>query len=459
MAGIGFVLRRLAQQDVLSANLRGYAHAALVTSGPWLFTVWTLGAVELFGHALVSRDVLTRFSIVIIYNFAFSLVVSGPVVLVVTRSLADRIYMKDVREAPGMFLGALALLYALMAAIGIPFYGFVVAMSPVERLVALISFFVTGGIWLAATFMSALKSYSTITAAFAAGLVVGFAMVIQLAPAFGVSGMIAGFTAGMAVIFFTLVARIFAEYPHEVAHPFGFLRDFRRYWELALVGFFYNAAIWIDKWIMWFADGHVVVAGAMPAHPVYDGAMFLAYLSIVPAMTLFLVAVETRFFETYLIFYRDIENDATLEKIRSNHRAMLSVLIEGFRNIAVLQTVVCYLAVLVAPRLVGMAGGGNEMVPVFRFGVLGALFHALLLLVMVIISYLDLRRVLLAVTVVFFTLNTGLTGVTVLMGPEYYGYGYFLSALLTLGFSYLMVSRRVARLPYMTFIANNAGLR
>lgn len=459
MAGIGFVLRRLARDEALSTNLRGYAHAALVSAGPWLFTVLALVGVELFARGLVPREQLQRFSVVTLYNFAFSLVLSGPIVLVVTRALADRIYARDVSEAPGMLLAALAMLGALQAAVGVPFYGFVVDMPAPERLVALVGFMLTGSIWLVAAFMSALKSYGTITGAFGGGMVAAFALAALAAPRFGGLGLLAGFNAGLALILFVLLARVLAEYPHGIVRPLGFLRDFRRYWELVLVGLLYNAAIWVDKWIMWFAPGRVVEAGAMPSHPAFDGAMFLSYLTIVPSMMLFLVSVETRFFERYLRYYRDIQGHATIQEIRRDHRAILRILAHDFRNIAVLQTAICYLAMLVAPGLIAAAGGGMEMVPIFRFGVLGALFHALLMFVMVVIAYFDLRRVLLAVAVVFFVLNAALTLATLWLGPEYYGYGYFLGALLTLVFAYLAVAQRLARLPYLTFVANNPGLR
>src|SRR5690349_9412917 len=106
MAGVGFVLRRLARQDTLIAGLRAHMHAAAVSSGPWRFTSRSLGIIDLFGRALIERQELRRFLVVVMYNFAFSLVVSGPIVLVVTRRLADNIYRQDVSDAPGMFIGA-----------------------------------------------------------------------------------------------------------------------------------------------------------------------------------------------------------------------------------------------------------------------------------------------------------------------------------------------------------------
>ena len=103
MAGIGFELRRLARADRFSANLRGMAYATIISSGPWLFTCIALAAVQLLGQHHADAEQLRRFSILIIYNFSFSLVISGPIVLVVTRCLADAIYAKDVREVSGLF--------------------------------------------------------------------------------------------------------------------------------------------------------------------------------------------------------------------------------------------------------------------------------------------------------------------------------------------------------------------
>jgi uncharacterized membrane protein len=356
-------------------------------------------------------------------------------------------------------VGGLALLWAVQALFGVPFIVFITDLPLAERVISLAGFFVVGGIWLTSVFLSALKSFETITWAFGLGMLAAFAFAALLTEPFGITGTLAGFTMGLGAILYILLARIVAEYPYDVSDVFGFLSCFRRYWELACAGFFYNAAIWVDKWIMWLSPGGKAVASGYISHPAYDGAMFLAYLTIVPAMTLFLVSVETRFFEEYLRFYRDVQGHATLQEIRRNHKALLHALIEGFRNITVIQAIVCYLALLVAPGLIGFAKGGLELVPIFRFGVLGALFHALLLFVIVIISYFDLRRVLLSVTVLFFTSNALLTWIMIPLGPAYVGYGYFLASLLTLAYAYMCAAKCIKRLPYMTFVGNNPGLR
>jgi uncharacterized membrane protein len=459
MAGVGFVLRKLAREDTLLSGLRAYSHAAVISCGPWLFVVLSLGGVQFLGRAMLPAQDLQRFTAVVTYNFCFSLVASGPIALVVTRCLADRIYAKKTESAPGLFLSALALLFCVQAAFGVPFYGFIVDMPPAERVLALIGLQVAGAIWVASPFMSALQNFGSISAFFAAGTALAFTCAVVLAPFFGATGMLGGFTAGLALIFFGLAARIFAEYPYPVDFRFPFFAEFRRYWQFAVIGLFYNAAIWVDKWIMWFAPGGAAVTDGIWTNPAYDGAMFLAYLTIIPATTLFLVAVETRFFEHYLRFYQDIENQATAKEIERNYTSILRVLGEGLRNIAVLQAAVCYLAILAAPGMIGMAQGDLSMVPIFRFGALGALFHVLLLCVMVVLSYFDLRRELVRVTVMFFLLNAGLTFGTLWFGLGYQGYGYAGATLVSLIYGYSVLSSRVARLPYMTFIGNNPALR
>lgn len=459
MAGIGFVLRRLAQTDRLSANLGCYAHATLASSGPWLFACITLIGIELVGRQSVDREVLQRFSILVTYVFSFSLVTSGAIVSVVTRSLADSLYARDVREVPGMLLGALCSVFAVTALVGVPLYGFIIDLAPLDRVLAFVSLMLTGGIWLVATFLSALKSYSRISAAFGAGMAIAFASSSFLVKHFAATGLLLGFTTGLTVIFFSLVATVLAEYPGAVVRPFGFLPACHRYWQLAFVGLIYNASIWVDKWIMWFAPGASAPAKAMLVHEAYEGAMFLSYLSIVPSMALFLVSVETRFFEAYLRFYRDIGAHATLKEIRRNHAGVVRILRAGLRQIALLQSVICLIGLLVAPALVAAIGGGVEMVPILRYGLLGALFHMLLISALAVLAYFDLRAPLLCVTLAFFVLNAGLTAVSAMLGVEYHGYGYCLAALLAFALAYYLALTRVGRLPYLTFVANNPALR
>src|ERR1035441_9184019 len=100
MAGIGFILRKLTRQDDLLGMARAFAHSTLATSGPWLFTVLSLGILILLGSTFGSLRELTEFRLIIIYNFAFTLVLTGPIVMVITRHLADSIHAQQVTDIP-----------------------------------------------------------------------------------------------------------------------------------------------------------------------------------------------------------------------------------------------------------------------------------------------------------------------------------------------------------------------
>ncbi|MFO1523847.1 MAG: exopolysaccharide Pel transporter PelG [Kiritimatiellia bacterium] len=101
MAGIGFELRKLLHRDDLSGIVAGMTRATVLSTGPWIFTVLSLAGIDTLGPQLVARTELTEFQLVIFYNFAFSLVVSGPILTVVTRYLSDLVYGRRTREGHG----------------------------------------------------------------------------------------------------------------------------------------------------------------------------------------------------------------------------------------------------------------------------------------------------------------------------------------------------------------------
>ena len=89
------------------------------------------------------------------------------------------------------------------------------------------------------------------------------------------------------------------------------------YLSLALTGFFYNLGVWVDKFVFW-ANPLVSdpVIGPLRASIIYDIPIFLAYLSIVPGMAVFLVRVETDFAESYDAFYHAVRSGDSLVNIQ-----------------------------------------------------------------------------------------------------------------------------------------------
>lgn len=459
MAGIGFVLRRLTRQDNLVGVAVGYVYAALVSSGPFLVTVIAMAAVGILGEAAGDRLAVEIFRLVTIYNFALSLVCCGPFLLVMTRYLADRIYEQKVEEAPGMLVGATAVALGMQAPIVVWLYFLHTDMTLPERLASGVHYFLICGIWLVSVFLSALKDYRAIGLSFAAGMTIGLGAAWALLDDFGAAGLIGGFAIGLAVIFFALTLRVMVEYPYGIVRPFAFLRYFPRFWQLALFGFAYNLTIWCDKLVLWLAPDAERAAVGLISNPAYDSAMFLANMTTVPVLAIFIIAIETEFFERYQAFYRAIEAHATWREIRENHAGIIRSLNSAGRNILLLQSVIAALAILCSPALFAALGIDARQIGIFRLGTIGSLFQILFVFLTIVLAYFDLRLRLVQLTLLYLCLNGGLSWLSLSWGFAWYGYGFFLASLIAFLAALAVVVREVARLPFLTFVKNNASIK
>lgn len=459
MAGIGFVLRKLAREDNLFGILRAYSHAALASSGPWLFTICALGLLMLINSSSASMVELFEFRLLIIYNFSFSLVTSAPIYMISTRYLADAIHRKDVSAAPGLLIAGLVLQYSFQLPIVVWFYAVYANLTQAEALASITNFMLISGIWMVSIFLTALKDFRSVTWSFALGVCVTILASAALVDAYGTAGMLTGFNIGMAVILFALMARIFAEYPYVLKWPEGLRECYRRYWAVGAAGLCYNIAVWVDKWIMWFSPDGEVLPNGLWLFSNYDSAMFLAYLTIVPAMAAFVFSVETNFYEKYLTFYRDIQRRATFAHIEENHRAMVKSLLGSARNFLILQGSIALVTILSAPAIFDTFGINYTQLGIFRFGVLGAVLHVFVIFISIIFSYFDHRKAALWIAALFMLSNAGFTLISLSLGFSFYGYGYFLSSLVTFVFAAIWLASYIRKLPYHTFITRNMSVQ
>lgn len=458
MAGIGFTLRRLTQRDDLLGIVTGYGHSLFVAAGPWLVTVGALVGINLILGRTVGVEAHRLFGSILIYNFSASLVVTGPIVLVATRYLADRVFEKRLESATGLLVTSIILGTAPGLLVAIPFYTLLCDMPALTAAIAIANYAVISGVWVTALFLSALKAYVRVTVAFCVGMAAAFAAAAWLGPRFGADGALGGFTIGLAVTLVAILATVLSEYRYRLRAPLALLPYLVRYWDLALGGLLYNLAVWVDKWIVWTGPGKVVVAGRLVTNPAYDGAMFLAYLTIVPALAMFMIAIETQFFVEYQRFYRAIGDHATLGQIRDNQRRLILSVVTGLRSVLILQSVIAVLAIFLAPQIIGATSGAYDQITIFRFGVLGALFHVFILFCLVFLQYFDMRRQALGLQCVFLATNAGATWATMQFEFAYLGYGYFIAVLFTFVVGVALVFSVISRLPYLTFVRNNPSV-
>lgn len=459
MAGIGFVLRKLLRKDNLTGIMNAYFHGMLASSGPWVVTVLALGSLYLFSKSFAMFGEQDLFRAIVLYNFCFSLVFSAPVTVIATRYLADHIYFRDLDTSSAMLMHALNLTCLPTLPIVLWFYGYYIEMTVAQKVLAIFNFYLILCIWIASVFISALKTYRGVSYSFIAGMIIGVYCAVELAQWYASTGMLIGFNIGLSVILGSIVAFVYAEYPKRFKNPSKFYSYFARHWELALGGLFYTLGIWVDKWIMWFSQDAEMLPAGFLIYPYYDSSMFLAYLTVLPAMAMFLVTQETSFFEYYVKFYKDILEDASFGKIQENQHTLFSILRRHARNILVLQLGIAVSAILMAPKIFDMFSINYIQLGIFRLGVLGASFQIFSLFLLIINSYFENRRTVLLIQLFFFVSNALLTYLMLSFGFPYYGLGYCISSIITFILSAFAIERFLNRLPYHTFITTNDALR
>lgn len=458
MAGIGFVLKKLFKKNDLTGVLQAYFHAVLSTSGPWLFTVIALGTIYSLTRGWAYFGFVDEFRVINLYNFCFSLVFTAPITVVATRFLADCVYEQDLRPASGMFFGVLLLVFALVTPFVVAFYFLWTTLPNSVRLLSCIEFYLVSALWVCSIFISTLKFYRAVSIAFMVGMFISIVMSLIFGSTHTTFGILFGFSIGLVVIVGTLIGLFYQDYPKAFYKPFAFLSYFKEHWELALGGLFYSLGIWVDKWVMWFSPEAVWIPSGFILYPYYDSAMFVAYMTVIPAMAMFMLTQETSFFQLYVKFYRDIQQHVNFTQISSNHKALQDAISNNGRKIVILQICTCTISILMAPFLFKFIGMNFIQLGMFRYGVLGASFHVMALLTLIILSYFEDRRGVLYIQAYFFLSNGIFTYCSMNMGFSFYGYGYFLSALTTFMFAAIELNRFVRHLPYHTFITTNASV-
>lgn len=462
MAGIGFEIRKLSRQESLTSVMAAGGHAAVTAAGPWLFTIASLAVISLSVERFIGLDTLANFRAVIIYAFATSLVLTAPITMVATRLVADALWAKQPDRVRPLLFAALFLaagtvatgVLALSAYFKLP-VGLALAFASSTLTVALI--------WVALGFCGAVRDYGAVTTAFLLGLLVSvLATLIAAEVGLGAAGMVHGFTAGLMVTFLGLTRRIMATFPQPVPDlRVGFaalLAGLVSYRSLALGALAGTAAVWIDKWVFWFSSAGESVSGGFVHAPLYDSAMFISSLVIIPSLASFVAKLETDFFERYQRYYGSIKSHGTIGQIEDARRRLSAHTLDTLVLITIAQVGMCAVLIMMAPILVSSLNLQYRQISILRFGGLAAVFHFIFIAATSFLLFFDRRWIYLGLQVLFLTLNLSLSIATLWLGQEFYGAGYFTACLVSSLLAYIMATLTFRDLNFLTFIGNNPSI-
>ena len=453
MAGIGFELRALLRRRSFLGFAAGYGYAGLIGSGPWIFSIVGVMAIgALSGGFVHPTEDTQRFLVCVTWLLATSLVATGALQMRFTRFVADRVYEGQRGAVLPNLLGALTLTSLLAGAASTAAVLLLFDAPPALCVVLVAGFVVLCDTWLLVVMLSGLKAYRTVVAMFFIGYAAGALLAVALRR-FGTTGLLAGFVAGQAILLFLLLDQVMSAWPGDEWVSFAFLRRRATPAHLGAIGLSYNLAIWIDKLLFWMSPLTGSTAfGPLRHSIIYDLPIFLAYLSTIPGMAVFLVRVETDFAECHRAFYDAIRAGATLAELERLKDAMVHSVREGLASVVKVQGFTVLLLILAGPRLLELAGISPLYLSLLYVDLVGVAVQVLLLVVLNIHFYLDRRGDALALSLLFLFANAGLTAVTQHLGPAFYGYGFTVAVVLTALVGLISVSRALDKLEYRTFM-------
>ena len=453
MAGIGFELRRLLEKESLFGLARAYGYAGIISSGPWILSILCVMLIGVLSLGIVlPQALIIQFLVSVTYLIAASLIITGPLQLLFTRFISDRLFEKNAHLVLPNLFGVLLLITLASGGIGVALALTLFDESFFYELLMISSLVVLSNIWIVTIFLSGMKSYHSILAAFAGGYGVAVGAALLLRP-FGLSGLLGGFWIGQAALLFIMLYLVVKEYPGRRLVAFDFIRRRQAYYLLALIGFLFNLGIWVDKLVFWFtAATSQSIIGPLRASLIYDLPIFLAYLSIIPGMAVFLVRMETDFVEAYDKFYTSVREGDTLQHIKLYKDDMVLTVKQGIYEIFKVQGLTVVLLFLVAERLLAAIGISIFHVHLFQVDLIGVGLQVLLLALLNVAFYLDLRGTALAITLSFLLINLFASIFSLYLGPAFYGYGFALSTFLTSLLGLFLIDRHLEKLEYETFM-------
>lgn len=265
--------------------------------------------------------------------------------------------------------------------------------------------------------------------------------------------MLAGYTAGQALTLLVLLWVLFSEFRFDRIWDGEVARYLRRYAWLTAAGLIYYAGMWVDKLLFRFSSrGEMVAPHVLYAAHQYEMADFLAQLTVIPALAVFFLRVETDFFERFREFYARIQLKAGLSQIEEARDLMEAEVRNGGARLLVVQTLITVLAILLAPALFFHLQLDDVTIRLARIQMVAVLFQTLMFCVAVVMMYYEAYREACTVFIAFLAGNALLTWLLLPLGEAYDGFGFLIAAVLSCLLGVVLLFRRLRHIQYVTFV-------
>lgn len=449
MAGIGIELRKIFEAETFASAIRGYFLGAVVVLGPFACLVLGLGGLTLLSREVADPGVRQAFAGAVVYVFGGTLIATGAVQVVVTRYVADRIYLGEEAGLVHTFFPVVLTTSLLLAGSAAPWVG-LIEVPALPKLLIFSLYMTMGFLWVLVVFVTEAHRHRTIVAIFFAGSLLALGSGLLLVRFMGLEGLLFGYLAGHFFMLAAFTHTLVSEFGYPRRWDWGVLGYLRRYPFLVLIGLFGPLGIWIDKFIFWGSELSLTAAGLTTA-PKYDSSTFLGFFTVLPAVVHFYVRTEADFSRGFQLFYDAVFFRRPYDRIAAAAASLRASVLRALLDTLKIQGVLTFLFVFFAVEFLDGVGLPVSQVGMFRFAAVGSLALAFMLFSNVLLLYMDRQREVLSTLVVFFGANVVLTRVSLEVGYPAYGLGFAAACWVGALLSTLHLTNQLFNLEFMTF--------
>jgi uncharacterized membrane protein len=453
MAGIGFKLAKMAREGGFGGVVGAAAYGAMISAGPWLVTVVATLALTSWMPGRIAPQGVNMIQTVLIYSFSLSALAAAPFGLLTVRLVADRLYTGEDAHIPGLFIAALLGSGLLAFTTGAIIFGVLAGLPLIEAFLATLLLTWLAQIWIVSPLLTAIHHYRPVTLSYLLGAGTAALLISHSALA-----ILIALVVGSAV---TLMALLLVLRHHFRAAPDltrADMPDAKRAALLVMTGCASVGAMWVDKMLLWHGPGSQATLGLLRLNPINDYGSFLGILTIIPGLTLILIAAETRFDKAFGDLIARCIGTSTMERIEQARVELLRVILSDFRLLLLVQSLFTAVAWVFAVPLFDALGGNTTGIFAFRHTALGVLFHLIAIQMTVILSYYDLFGRILLIWGSFVVTSALAVLVEWDMGVGVFGRGYMIGALTAAAVGLTTVLQSTSQLSYLLFVGNNPAI-
>lgn len=449
MAGIGFELRKIFNKRTLVSNIIGSVYATMSTVGPTIIFMLLLFTLIKVVNVLNTSEMDILFFISsFTYEFLIAIMVASVFNNVISRYISDKIFIEKEDDICASLFG---LMTATSVLSGIIYFilCYLIYKNGNVSIYLLTSYYLLGvlvtNVYVVMNYVSALKEYKEVTYSFVIGFVPA-AVVFFISHFLLNISLLTSIYASLALAFaITLLMLVFwcvKAFGAPSDNYFEFLEYFKKHFMLVISGICYTFGLYFTNIMYWnFSDMQVKV-NIFTIAPNYDLATFFAMVISLPAFVLFVVNVETVFYEKY-IKYVSALNEGTYDLIEKNRISMSNTVKLQLFFVYDMQLVISILLISISAIVFPLLSISNHVLSMFMILGMGMFCVTCMYLTVIFLYYFQDYKASAISTLVFLILEIISCLIYLKLKDPYYPLPILISGIISWIVSFILLRRRL----------------